>query len=120
MKTLHLYQAATCSFWLGLTLTILFMQVNAEFYVYKENDGTSWITDRKMPKDRYKLMATIGRPTAVVSCQNMTYTKLEKRASTYMPAILTYAEAYKVDPILVKSIIAVESCFDGEMVFEQY
>ncbi len=98
--------------------TLLFMpfQVLAEFYVYKEKDGTSWITDRKMPAENYTLMATIGRPTAVVSCQNMTQTKLENRAADYMPTINTYAQAYEVDPKLVKAIIAVESCFDRRAV----
>ena len=102
-----------------LTSLILFalpIQLLAEFYVYKEKDGTSWITDRKMPNERYTLMATIGRPTAVVSCKNMTQLKLEKRASTYLSTIDAYAKAYEVDPILVKAIIAVESCFDRRAV----
>lgn len=88
----------------------------AEFYVYKEKDGTSWITDHHMPNEQYTLMATIGRPTAIVSCKNMTHTKLEKRAFPYMSTIHTYANAYKVDPTLVKAIIAIESCFDRRAV----
>ena len=104
----------------ALILSVAFfvapIHVCAEFYVYKEKDGTSWITDRHMPNERYTLMATIGRPTAVVSCKNMTQTKLEKRAFPYMSTIHTYANAYKVDPILVKAIIAIESCFDRRAV----
>ncbi len=92
------------------------MQLQAEFYVYKENDGTSWITDRKMPQEKYTLMATIGRPTAVVSCRNMTPAKMDKRASTYLDAIEAYSIAYEVDPNLVKAIIAIESCFDRKAV----
>lgn len=99
-----------------MILIALPVQSYAEFYVYKENDGTSWITDRIMPSQQYTLMATIGRPTAVLSCKNMTHTKLENRAATYMPTIQTYAEAYQVDPRLVKAIIAVESCFDRRAV----
>ena len=102
--------------WMCLILISFPIQLQAEFYVYKEKDGTSWITDRKMPTENYTLMATIGRPTAVVSCRNMTQTKLEKRASDYMPTINTYAQAYEVDPKLVKAIIAVESCFDRRAV----
>ncbi len=98
--------------WMCLAFSFMPLQIHAEFYVYKEKDGTSWITDRKMPNEKYTLMATIGRPTAVVSCRNMTPTKLEKRAADYMPTITTYAKAYEVDPKLVKAIIAVESCFD--------
>ncbi len=103
-----------------LILSLFFLlsayAVHAEFYVYKEKDGTSWITDRKMPAENYTLMATIGRPTAVVSCKNMTPAKLEKRASTYMPTIDIYSKAFQVDPQLVKAIIAVESCFDRRAV----
>ena len=102
--------------WMFLAFILLPLQIHAEFYVYKEKDGTSWITDRKMPAENYTLMATIGRPTAVVSCRNMTQTKLEKRAADYMPTITTYAQAYKVDPRLVKAIISVESCFDRRAV----
>lgn len=91
-------------------------QIHAEFYVYKENDGTSWITDRKMPQESYTLMATIGRPTAVVSCRNMTASKLEKRASTYADVIQAYSIAYEVEPNMVKAIIAIESCFDRKAV----
>ncbi len=99
-----------------LCTTILPLFVQAEFYVYKENDGTSWITDRKMPQEKYTLMATIGRPTAVVSCRNMTASKLEKRANTYKDAIEAYSIAYEVDPRLVKAIIATESCFDKKAI----
>ncbi|MGH1537349.1 MAG: lytic transglycosylase domain-containing protein [Gammaproteobacteria bacterium] len=104
---------AICS---ALFLASLPMQIQAEFYVYKENDGTSWITDRKMPQEKYTLMATIGRPTAVVSCRRMTASKLEKRASSYADTIEAYSIAYEVDPKLVKAIIAIESCFDRKAV----
>ncbi len=100
----------------SILIAMMPLQIQAEFYVYKENDGTSWITDRKMPQEKYTLMATIGRPTAVVSCRNMTPTKLDKRANAYMDAIEAYSIAYEVDPILVKAIIAIESCFDRKAV----
>lgn len=101
---------------MSLALIILPISIQAEFYIYKENDGTSWITDRHMPNERYTLMGTFGRPTAVLSCNNMTHTKLENRASTYMSTINTYAEAYKIDPKLVKAVITIESCFDRQAV----
>ncbi|NNC68433.1 MAG: lytic transglycosylase domain-containing protein [Gammaproteobacteria bacterium] len=107
---------ASSSLCLGLLFMCLPLQIHAEFYVYKENDGTSWITDRKMPQEKYTLMATIGRPTAVVSCRRMTPSKLAKRASSYADAIEAYSIAYEVDPKLVKAIIAIESCFDRKAV----
>ena len=85
---------AKSSIILGMLLTCLPLHIQAEFYVYKENDGTSWITDRKMPQEKYTLMATIGRPTAVVSCRKMTPTKLEKRANNYKDTIEAYSIAY--------------------------
>ena len=100
----------------SILLIVLPLPLQAEFYVYKESDGTSWITDRKMPQEKYTLMATIGRPTAVVSCRNMTPAKLDKRASTYMNVIEAYSIAFEVDPNLVKAIIAIESCFDRKAV----
>ena len=102
--------------WMCLAIVLVPHQIYAEFYVYKEKDGTSWITDRKMPTENYTLMATIGRPTAVVSCRNMTPKKLENRAADYIDVIQAYSIAYEVDPNLIKAIIATESCFDRKAV----
>ena len=112
-KTTRLMKATIS---VALLLAWLPLQTHAEFYVYKENDGTSWITDRKMPQEKYTLMATIGRPTAVVSCRKMTASKLANRASSYADTIQAYSIAYEVDPKLVKAIIATESCFDRKAV----
>ena len=101
---------------LCVLLVFLPLQIQAEFYVYQESDGTSWITDRKMRHDEYTLLATIGRPTAAVSCMNMTTAKLEKRASGYEHAVETHSTTYQVDPKLVKAVIAIESCFDKQAV----
>ena len=116
MNSKRLNTISKAAMGLSILLLLLPIQIQAEFYVYKENDGTSWITDRKMPQERYTLMATIGRPTAVVSCRNMTAKKLEKRASSYVDAIQAYSIAYEVDPNLVKAIIAIESCFDRKAI----
>lgn len=84
----------------------------ADLYVYKEKDGTAWYTDRKLPSDKYTLIATIGRPTASVACKGVTRRLLSGRAATHMPIIEQYAKAYNVDHLMVKAIISVESCFD--------
>jgi soluble lytic murein transglycosylase-like protein len=101
---------------LSALLVFLPLQIQAELYVYQESDGTSWVTDRKMPRAEYTLLATIGRPTAALSCKNMTTAKLEKRASGYKRAIETHSTTYQVDPKLVKAVIAIESCFDKQAV----
>jgi len=113
LQTARINFKAIC---LSAMFAMLSLPIQAELYVYKGSDGTSWITDRKMLPDEYTLLATIGRPTAVVSCRNMTTSKLEKRARGYKHAIETYSTAYEVDPEMVKAIIAIESCFDKRAV----
>ena len=85
---------------------------SAEYYVYKHKDGTTWYTDKSMPNDNYKLIATIGRPTASVSCQGTTLNSLENRAKDHEPIIRQYSDLYGVNDKLIKAIIMVESCFD--------
>lgn len=82
--------------------------VLAEYYVYKHEDGTTWYSDKDLPSNEYKLIATIGRPTASVSCSG----SIEDRARDHMPIIKQYARLYGVSIELIKAIITVESCFD--------
>ena len=84
----------------------------ADFYVYKENDGTVWYTDRRMSPEKYRLIAKIGRPTATTACHGVTSRIMERRAEHHMPAIKLFAKRYAVDHLMVKAIISVESCFD--------
>lgn len=116
MPGLRLTQFSCLTLCLSVLFAVSSRSAMAELYVYEENDGTNWITDRKMPRDRYTYLKTIGRPTAVVSCRNMTPSKMERRASSYTDTIKIYSSAYKVDPDMVKAIIAVESCFDKRAV----
>ena len=84
------------------------MSSYAEYYVYKHEDGTTWFSDKNMPSNEYKLIATIGRPTASVSCTG----SIENRAKDHMPIIKQYGRLYGVSIELIKAIITVESCFD--------
>ena len=79
-----------------------------EYYVYKHKDGTTWYSDRNLPANSYKLIATIGRPSAAVSCHG----SIEARAKNHAPIINQYADLYGVNRQLIKAIISVESCFD--------
>ncbi|MEM7207473.1 MAG: lytic transglycosylase domain-containing protein [Pseudomonadota bacterium] len=84
-------------------------------YIYQENDGTIWYTNKKpvgVEKDKYKLVGVFGRPTATASCRNMTPARMEARARQYDNDIRRYASEYGVSRHLVKAIISVESCFD--------
>jgi soluble lytic murein transglycosylase-like protein len=85
----------------------------ADYYVYKGKDGTIWYTDRKLPVNRFTLIAIIGRPRASASCTGKTPKALERRSQQFLPVIKEYAETYKIDYLLIKAMITVESCFDS-------
>jgi soluble lytic murein transglycosylase-like protein len=86
--------------------------VSAEYYVYKGRDGVTWYTDRRLPADTHTLIATVGRPTASFSCHRLSSTALKRRAVVHAAFIEQLAQLYKVDHMLIKAIIRVESCFD--------
>lgn len=89
-------------------LLLASIAAQAEYYVYKHEDGTTWFSDKDLPSNEYRLIATIGRPTASVSCSG----SIEDRARDHMPIIKQYAKLYGVSIELIKAIITVESCFD--------
>ena len=89
--------------------------VAANTYIYKEDDGTIWYTNKKpvgVEQNKYKLIGVFGRPTASVSCRGMTPSRMEQRAQQYEDDINRFAREYRVSKWLVKAIISVESCFD--------
>ncbi len=96
----------------GIAPLLLLPPAGADYYIYKEKDGTRWYTDRHLPSDEYTLIATVGRPTASASCTGVTDTIMAQRASTHVSIIEQYARIYGVDARLIKAIINVESCFD--------
>lgn len=92
------------------------VSAGAETYVYREKDGTRWITDRTLDPERFTFIQKYGRATATRSCQGVTPAILEQRAQRYMPAVIKYSEKLHIDPRLIKAMIAVESCFDPQAV----
>jgi hypothetical protein len=95
------------SFWL-IGLLAFSMNCYGEYFVYKHEDGTTWYSDKNLPAQNYKLIATIGRPTASVSCTG----SINNRAKDHAPIIQQYSDLYGVNQQLIKAIITVESCFD--------
>lgn len=91
---------------------ILLGSSQAETYVYMEQDGTRWITDRVLDPSRFTFINKYGRPSAASSCKGMTETLLEQRANPLMPLVKRYAAESKLDPYLVKAVLRIESCFD--------
>ena len=83
-----------------------------QYYVYKHQDGTTLYTDRKSAANsNHILIATIGRPTASVSCSNA-----KLHAQSHRPVNDRYSEQFGVNKNLITAIIAVESCFDKNAV----
>lgn len=104
---------------IGLMLAPVLPSTAGNTYIYREDDGTIWYTNKKpvgVERDKYKLIGVFGRPTATVSCQGMTPARMEARARQYEDVINRNAKKYKVSKWLVKAIISVESCFDARAI----
>jgi soluble lytic murein transglycosylase-like protein len=106
---------------LGLQLWVFMacMAVTAAYaqtFVYQEEDGTRWITDRPLDPERFTFIDKYGRPTATLSCRGVTPKILKQRADRYLASIEQYAETHQLDARLVQAIIMVESCFDSRAV----
>ena len=97
-----------------LLLGLLAASINAvaETYIYQEEDGTRWITDRSMDPSRFVFIDKYGRATATRSCKGVTMEMMERRSARFMPIVRSHAARNNVDIQLVKAIIATESCFD--------
>ncbi len=106
--------------WMAVLLTASVGQALAgNTFIYRENDGTIWYTNKKpvgVEQDKYKLIGVFGRPTATASCRGMTPDRMERRARLYEDDINRYARKYGVNGLLVKAIISVESCFDSRAI----
>jgi len=100
-----------CTLITGLLLTT---SANArDIYVYKEDDGTVWLTDHRAMPDGMTYIGRHGRPTATRSCIGVDEARIRKRESAYLYWIHHYAGIYGLDPDLVRAIIRVESCFEN-------
>lgn len=80
--------------------------------MYRQPNGGFLFTDQKVEKHDYQLVRRMGRPTATTSCIGVNRTMLDRRAHHYQASIERLASAYRLDPLLIRSIITVESCFD--------
>lgn len=102
---------------LFIALTLLPLSTVAEeTYIYQEEDGTRWFTDRPMRGEGWTFIDKFGRPTATSSCKGMTEAKLAERAERYASLIQRYADQHRLDPLLVRAVMRVESCFDRRAV----
>ncbi len=88
-------------------------------YKYEEEDGTVWFTDRKPNADRlkeFRFMGYHGRPPARASCSGLGDEELARRQARVDTPVRYLADRYGTDRLLIKAIIAIESCFDPKAV----
>lgn len=92
---------------------------NGVTYKYEEEDGTVWFTDRKPNADRldeFRFMGYHGRPPARAACTGLADGELARRQARIETPVRRLADRYGTDRLLIKAIIAIESCFDPKAV----
>ncbi|AOU99516.1 hypothetical protein BI364_03710 [Acidihalobacter yilgarnensis] len=82
-------------------------------YIYKQPNGAYLFTDKNVNKHNYTLLKRMGRPTATASCLGITRSILKKRARAYALTVERIAASNRLDPLLMRAIITVESCYDA-------
>lgn len=105
-----------------LLYTVLCPIVSADqtVYVYKRPSGSLLFTGNLLHKRGYKLLRTtkyisqrhrVHHPAA--SCNLSSLSTQNKKLERYKKMISRLAEAYQLDPLLIRSIISVESCYNS-------
>ena len=88
----------------------------SEIFVYEGSDGQRLVTNRREQDAGMNLIATYGRPTARARCGQRARHALATGGGEFAELIQEAAQAQRLDPALVKSVIHVESCFDPQAV----
>lgn len=100
--------------------------VSADTYVYKNKDGSTLLTDKRITKAGHRLIQhykskkkpaassrySRKRRTTRLACGHLSAKDMERKAQPYLSSIKKYARMYKVDVDFVKAIIRQESCFN--------
>jgi soluble lytic murein transglycosylase-like protein len=89
---------------------------SSQLFVYQSPSGERLVTNQRQSTGSLQLVATYGRPTAVVSCRLSASDVMRVGAGPFDDIIVREARAQNLDPLLVKSVIWVESCFDPQAV----
>jgi len=89
---------------------------SSQLFVYQGPGGERLVTNQRQTNGAMQLIATYGRPTAVVSCRLSPADVMRVGAGPFDDIIVREARAHGLDPLLVKSVIWVESCFDPQAV----
>lgn len=114
--------------WIFSLLLVTTGWAAADTYRYKQPDGGVIFTDVKLSPGESKTVSiasigsrrgyrsSYGRPTATASCSGISPHLLDTRYSSIASVIDAAAAEYGVDPLLVKAIARVESCYDSSAI----
>ena len=100
----------------------------ADAYRYKQPDGSVLFTDIKLSPGEVKTASisslgarrsyrgSYGRPTATASCSGIGSNTLEQRYRSVADAMEAAASEHDLDPLLLRAVARVESCYDTQAV----
>lgn len=88
----------------------------SQIFVYQMPNGERLVTNQRQGDEAAKLIATYGRPTASVQCRLPVNDVMRVGSGPFDAIIVQEAQHRNLDPLLVKSVIWVESCFDPRAV----
>jgi soluble lytic murein transglycosylase-like protein len=91
-------------------------RARGQIFVYQAPNGERLVTNRRQNEEALTLIATYGRPTASVRCRLAADAVMPVGSGPFDAIIVEEAQARGLDPLLVKSVIWVESCFDQHAV----
>lgn len=88
----------------------------SQIFVYQMPSGERLVTNQRQRQGSMALIATYGRPTASLRCRLPASEVMPVGTGPYDSLIVQEANRVNLDPLLVKSVIWVESCFDSQAV----
>ena len=83
-----------------------------QIFVYQSPTGERLVTNQRQQEEALTLIATYGRPTASVRCRLTADAVMPVGSGPFDSIITQQARTWNLDPLLIKSVIWVESCFD--------
>ena len=83
-----------------------------QIFVYQMPSGERLVTNQRQRDESMTLIATYGRPTASVRCRLSPAEVMPVGSGPFDGIVVQEASRWNLDPLLVKSVIWVESCFD--------
>lgn len=83
-----------------------------QIFVYQSPTGERLVTNQRQQEEALTLIATYGRPTASVRCRHSADAVMPVGSGPFDAIITQEASVWNLDPLLIKSVIWVESCFD--------